>query len=157
MLQYKPAPPNALKVGMQDTLTTFAAIIGIVIAITLVIMLIQTPSSQQNNGFWEVMALFAVIAVVGFVVAGVRATSRARNIQAMWERGVMETARVLSIKDVGFGRTRQRILRYSYAYNGKTYEKGTSVNRNWSAPGEELSILVDPQNPDDALLLFKYV
>jgi hypothetical protein len=136
MLQYKPDPPNALKVGVQDTITTAGALIGIIIVIALGLMLIQTPASQQRNDFWEVMAVFAGIAVLCFIVAAVRVNSRLRSIHAMWERGVMETAHIVSMQDIGFGRTRQRIMRYSYTYNGKTYEKGTSVNQRWSPPGD---------------------
>ena len=155
-MSYKSMKPTTLKIVMQDFMSSLAALVSIVIIITLVIMLIQTPPHQQANGFWEAMGLFFGIVVVCGLILYWRIPRRVRAIHAKWDRSIPAEADILSLQDVGAGRYRQRVLRYRYEYEGKIYEKGTNVGRNWQPGKNTIHILVDPEEPDKALVTTFY-
>lgn len=150
MLKYKPDPPSMLKVAIQDPITAALVTISIVVLIALVVL----PLSGQMP------ALFGFLALLFLAVAVWRVVRETGRLRAFWERGIQTTARILSVEDVQLGRRgrgQRRLLRYTYSYDGHSYEKSADVGLGWIPGEDEISILVDPQKPDDALLLFKYL
>ncbi|MEM9953180.1 MAG: DUF3592 domain-containing protein [Chloroflexota bacterium] len=156
MYTQKPAPPTLLKVSLNDFIVSLSGILGISVLVGMIIMIFQTPARDRENGFWEAVGVMVLIALVCLAVMAWRAWQRQKAVHRAWEEGTLTTGTILSVQDVGFGRNRQRVLRYSYQYNGQDYEAGTNVKRNWQPSGDTISLIVDPQKPEKPFLVFQY-
>lgn len=152
----KPPKPSMLKIALQDSWTVGAGLFGIIVAGVVIFMIIQTPARDRIGGFWAAMGLFAAIAGACFAFIAWHLPQRSRHVYDVWERGILGTAKLLSVKDIGMRRTRQRVIRYQYNYESQVYEKGDNVKLTWHPTDEELDIIIDPQDPDTALLVILF-
>jgi hypothetical protein len=99
--------------------------------------------------------LYAGVAVT--LIAIPLLTVRVRSFQSLFRRGVELPGR---ITDISFYRDRGRI-EYTYSYQGQTYQGANAIQKTGRAqalqPGAEVTLLVDPDKPDRALIRDLYV
>lgn len=152
----KPALPSMLKIGLQDTISVIIVFLILGLPFGLVGLFLETSARNRNSEFWSVVAIVVIAILISVALLVWRLRHKQAKIHGLWARGIVDTATIISVQDVGGGRYRQRVLRYSYVYEDKTYTKGTQVGRKWTPPSETLPIMIDPQNPDKSLLIFQY-
>ncbi len=105
----------------------------------------------------EAASFFLNMAIVATVVGIPLLVWRLRSFQAHFARGVEVTGRVIAI---GFRRDRGRV-QYTYTYQGQSYQGANALHKTRKTqgiqPGDEVTLLVDPDNPKRALIRDIYV
>lgn len=153
-MQLKPPPPNLFRVAIQDTIGAFVGVIGVGMLITAVPLFVLTPAENRDAAFWLMMAAVAGIFLLCLVVLIWRLPRRRRYIHDKWQRSIACTGTVVAIKVEGIGKEQRRFLHFEYDYQGKTYKNIEYISRYWEIDeGAKVEILVDPEEPDQALLL----
>jgi len=101
--------------------------------------------------------LFLYLGLIATVVGIPLLLWRVRSFQSMFRRGIQVRGR---ITDVSFYRDRGRV-EYSYTYEGQTYAGGNAVQKTGRSealqPGGEVTLLVDPEKPQRAVIRDLYV
>jgi hypothetical protein len=97
------------------------------------------------------------VAIVVTVVGVALAIWRIRAVYAFFARGV---GRPGVIESVEFFRDRGRVT-FRYDHEGQSYERGSGIMKNARTkalePGQELTVIVDPENPKKAMIRSLYV
>lgn len=153
-MQLKPPPPNLLRIAIQDTIGAFAAVIAVGMLITAVPFFVLIPAENRDNSFWVMVAGVAGIFLLCLVVLIWRLPKRRRYIHEKWQRSIACTGTVVAIKVEGIGKEQRRFLHFEYDYQGETYKNIEYISRYWDIEADaKVEILVDPEDPDHALLL----
>lgn len=153
-MQLKPPPPNLFRIAVQDTIGAFVGVIAVGMLITAVPLFALTPAENRDTGFWLMMAAVAGIFLLCLAVLIWRLPKRRRYILEKWQRSIPCTATVIAIKVEGAGKEQRRFLHFEYDYRGKTYKNIEYISRYWKIQEDDtVNILVDPEEPDQALLL----
>lgn len=149
-LEGRPPQLGFWRVVSQDVAASVAALLGVTMLITAGLML---PRSG-----WPTAAACLGVAIV---LAGTMAW-RVRGVRSRVARAVRVRARLLSniVTPTAHNQT-LRSLRFAYEFEGQALEAGALSATNGphatAQPGDELWILVDPQQPKQTWLLEQFM
>lgn len=111
----------------------------------------RDPLTGSDAPFFQNLGIIATLIGIPLLVW------RVRSFQALFARGVEVPGR---ITNVWFHRDRGRI-EYEYTYQDKKYSSGNAVMKsgrtNKFRNGDELVLIVDPENPKRALIRELYI
>ena len=105
----------------------------------------------------EAASFFLYLAIAATVIGIPLLIWRIRTFQSHFARGVEVAGKVIAI---GFRRDRGRI-EYAYSYQGQTYQGANAIHKisktRHLKPGDEITLLVDPDKPKRAFVRDIYV
>jgi hypothetical protein len=105
----------------------------------------------------DAASFFLRLAIAATVIGIPLLIWRIRTFQAHFARGVEVAGKVTGI---GFRRDRGRI-EYAYSYQGQTYHGANAIHKisktRYLKPGDEVALLVDPDNPKRAFVRDIYI
>ncbi len=148
--------PSIIRIIQSDV----AAMVGILIPTAVVILFVfvtvmglfpeQSGYAIQQDPQGPVIFFYALIAGI---VIGIPLTAwRVSVIQKLFERSLETPGK---ISGLSFSRDRGRV-EFTYVFEGKNYTSGSSIMKNKRTerllPGSQVTLMVDPQKPKNAMI-----
>jgi len=153
--------PSIIRIIQSD----FAAMVGVLIPTAVVIIFVfvtvmglfpkQSGYSIQQDPQGPVVFFYAL---VGAIIIGIPLTIwRISVIQKLFERSLETPGK---ISGLFFSRDRGRV-EFSYTFEGQNYTSGSSIMKNKRTerllPGSQVTLMVDPQKPQNAMIRDLYL
>lgn len=139
-------PPAFGRIVTRDRFALTGLYLWAIAGIAVVVLLVGFRNMTVNAAF--ILGLFPFGAGCLFIVP------RILFVRRMYERGARTEAQVLEKKDYQRRSQTGSIITYSYAYEGTMYRglvnTGEPIGR--IAPGDVLTVFVDPDRPRRSLL-----
>jgi hypothetical protein len=155
------AKPSIIRIIQSD----YLALIGVLVPLVSLIMYISVAYFGYFPGFrgrdpiqgTEGAPVFFYLFIIGLVLGLPLAFWRIRAIQQLFSKG-MEV--IGQITNISFYRDRGRV-EYSYSHAGQAYSGGNAIMKTRKTqqlrPGNQIVLLVNPDEPKRALIRDLYV
>lgn len=111
----------------------------------------RNPLTGEDASFFLILGIITTLIFIPLLIW------RVRSFQIIFSRGIEVSSHITNIR---FNRDRGRV-EYTYTYQGQIYQAGNSIHKTKRTKalqqGDEVALMVDPDNPKQSLIRDLYL